>query len=963
MADHGGAAGRAETTASILRALSTLAPEQRRVDHDVSGTGPTSMAWLGHYLPSSFAVDHVQISADANARVLPNVPNVTALADYDDLTPGTSDLAIGWLWATGLVVVDGEPTQILRPLVSRSVSVDRSIAGRLRSLGTRLKYLGNWDLWPLVADLDLAAELEQTVPFGGGALDAVGTDWQQGLVDRLTFLRTWTNDVLRASGLPPVRTLTAVGDPRSFPSPGLRVCVGAGLFAIGAPDSLRPRESLASWSNDAGAASTAFADLYLGPTRPPPPPVAVPGPFEVRSPLPLTPAQARALVHARSHPVTVVSGPPGTGKSQTAAAIALDAVDRGQSVLVATQSRMAADVLAGLLDRVPGPTPVLFGGGSRTSTLAAKLADGIEAPADTGASERAQRALADAAALHQSIAIGLGDVDAARRWSEASIALPAHLATAPRLLDPDGTCAPADARSRLARVHAVRGPVASWRRRRAERALRSAVGAPLAATVDQIAAAIELAALRDRARRADRPDPQRPARWAAFAEADARARHDLGDSIAERVANRASADARRAVGALSAALRSGRAVRRAHLLRVDVEALTDALPLWIGTLGDLESLLPARAGAFDLVILDEASMIDQMAASGALLRAKRVVVIGDPRQLRFVSFLADADVQRAISQHRLQPVADRLDLRRVSSFDLAASAAPVQFLDEHFRSVPHLIGFSAQRFYDGRLKVATRGPSNDGVRAIELRTLGGDRANGVNQVEVEAATAIAAELLTTSDLSVGIISPYRPQVDALRDALIAVVPGGVLQSGRARVGSVHGFQGTECDVVVASFGISDGTGRSRRFLEDPHLFNVLITRARRRMIVLVSVDDPPSGILADYLRWAEAPAPVPPDRGPADGWTEDVARVLRDNGTEVRVGYEIGRWTSDLVVGPPDGAIAVSTRVHPDGVDRHIERYLALHRLGWRQAEAFAPSGPSVDAVTTALALANLLTP
>ncbi|WP_421118470.1 AAA domain-containing protein [Aquihabitans daechungensis] len=171
---------------------------------------------------------------------------------------------------------------------------------------------------------------------------------------------------------------------------------------------------------------------------------------------------------------------------------------------------------------------------------------------------------------------------------------------------------------------------------------------------------------------------------------------------------------------------------------------------------------------------------------------------------------------------------------------------------------------------------------------------------------------------------------------------------------------MHGFQGTECDVVVASFGISDGSGRSRRFLEDPHLFNVLVTRAKQQMIVLVSVEDPPSGILADYLRWAADPAPRPPDHGAADAWTKQLATVLRDSGTEVRTGYEIGRWTMDLVIGPPHGAVAVTTRVHPDGIGAHIERNLSLDRMGWRQAEAF-PAGPHGDAVATALALAHLL--
>jgi hypothetical protein len=55
---------------------------------------------------------------------------------------------------------------------------------------------------------------------------------------------------------------------------------------------------------------------------------------------------------------------------------------------VATQSPHAADVLAGLLARYPGPTPVLFGDAEKRSGLAASLAAGLE----SGTAERDLRA-------------------------------------------------------------------------------------------------------------------------------------------------------------------------------------------------------------------------------------------------------------------------------------------------------------------------------------------------------------------------------------------------------------------------------------------------------------------------------------------------------------------------------------------------------------------------------------------
>ncbi len=133
-----------------------------------------------------------------------------------------------------------------------------------------------------------------------------------------------------------------------------------------------------------------------------------------------------------------------------------------------------------------------------------------------------------------------------------------------------------------------------------------------------------------------------------------------------------------AVAALATALRSGRSSRREQLRRLNDEKLTTALPLWVGTLSDVEDLLPATAAQFDLVILDEASSIDQVLAAPALLRGARAVVAGDPNQLRQVSFLADEQRQAVLAAHGLEEfpeLAARLDVRCNSVFDVAAGAA------------------------------------------------------------------------------------------------------------------------------------------------------------------------------------------------------------------------------------------------------------------------------------------------
>jgi hypothetical protein len=742
--------------------------------------------------------------------------------------------------------------------------------------------------------------------------------------------------------------------------PGLRIHLGYGLYASGTVDLRRPRDTLSTWARSGSTASTAFAAMYL----PWEPGVAGPeaGERPVRCPLPLSPPQREVVRRARHEAVTVVAGPPGTGKSQTAVAIALDEVAAGRSVLVATQSAVAADVLADLLERVPGPDPVRFGGGRKARSLADRLGDGAPPPPPDDAVDRTlARADADEAALREAAAADFWFVRNVNEWHRESLTINADAAFAPRLFDGTTSVHLPELHVLFGRASITKG-LRRWWARRSERKLRELLGAPADATLPDIQRAMSLAMRRDQYQRAGtRSARDAERRLDAWADAADRADRAWAAHLDGEVRGRIANAERQAVGALATALRSGQATRRNLLQSIDVRALTRALPLWIGTLGEIETLLPATPGAFDLVILDEASQIDQISASAALLRAKRAVVIGDPRQLRFVSFVADRSVDAAVADHDAHDLRARLDIRRVSAFDLAASTAPVTTLDEHYRSVPHLIGFSARRFYDGRLHVATTHPRTEGVCAIEVRALDGLRTDGINQVEVAAAVDEVEAVLDADDLTtIGVVSPYRAQVDAI-DALIAErIDISRLERGRVRIGTVHQFQGGECDVVVASFAVGGASDRGRPFLEDPNLFNVLVTRARRRMVVLQSGEAPRTGLLADYLRWASSAPGRPPD-GSADlRWTNDLADVLRDAAVPVRVAYPAGRWTVDLVIGDGERAVAVTTGEHPDGPEAHLDRYAALRRAGWRQAEAF-PSTTDWDPIPAALALARLV--
>lgn len=337
------------------------------------------------------------------------------------------------------------------------------------------------------------------------------------------------------------------------------------------------------------------------------------------------------------------------------------------------------------------------------------------------------------------------------------------------------------------------------------------------------------------------------------------------------------------------------------------------------------------------------------------------MVVGDPRQLRFVSFVADVDVADALRRYQLD---DRADVRRVSAYDLSAGAAPVVWLDEHFRSVPHLIEFSARRFYQAderqTLAIATRHPRNEVLDAIDVIRVRSQRLRrGVNRPEVTAAVETVRRLAADGVTSIGVITPFRAQADAIESALAAALSVEELERLAVRVGTVHAFQGNEAHTVVVSLGLTDDDSASRvRFVTDPQLFNVMVTRARQRLIVITSLSQP-DGLIGEFLAYGDA-GPRPPAEVAGVGWVGQLADELRAIGVPVRVGYPVGRWRVDLCVGEGAQAVGLNCVVHSDGVAATLARQRALLRAGWRMLDAY-PSRWSGDPVRAALDLSARL--
>ncbi|MEY2571049.1 MAG: hypothetical protein QOE63_1399 [Acidimicrobiaceae bacterium] len=568
-----------ELTGRVLRAFADLAPTGRPARDRDHIDAP--LVWLGGEGCSHF---HSLLQPYV-ARRIPLRPSkeLKRAAALDRLNHQARMVRLGIIWAAGTVKTDEGAMRLVTPLVSIPVHVNHQI-------GTYyLDVAGDYALTSLVEDRVDAIRLEQRLPENPQELQSIriGSPLQQ-----------WSNAVLLAAGLP-TATIVDAANPLGRTTGDLAIVPGGGLYFAGPQASVSRRAVLGAWSSARGIGSSAFAAIYGvgdGPSTGPD------GVTRVISPLVLTEAQTAVVRRARTQRIVAVSGAPGNGKTHTACAVAIDAVARGAKVLVATKSSYASDVLADMLRRQPGPIPVVFGDSEQREHVARELAEGLKAVPFSGAArsfehaadEQLRRVDVLRTAAARALAVEI-DVERSNREVATVAALTVDVAG---IFAPSTDLARATAMLVELRGLSSGGWLARRRARRIEARLRQVAQAAPDLPIETIEDALGAARRRREAiELTNQGGLDMTQLWTELEACEHELRRLVGEAVERRaVASRTDDDARRAVAALARALRAGRASRRELLALLDGSALLDALPLWVGTLGDIDDLLPASAG-------------------------------------------------------------------------------------------------------------------------------------------------------------------------------------------------------------------------------------------------------------------------------------------------------------------------------------------------------------------------------
>lgn len=248
-------------------------------------------------------------------------------------------------------------------------------------------------------------------------------------------------------------------------------------------------------------------------------------------------------------------------------------------------------------------------------------------------------------------------------------------------------------------------------------------------------------------------------------------------------------------------------------------------PIILSTTHSLSNCI-SKNYMFDYVIIDEASQVDIVTGALAFNCAKNAVIVGDLKQLpNVVSEEFKRLTKSILKKYNIAEGYSYGDESLLSSITKIYPEIKKTLLKEHYRCNPKIIGFCNEKFYNNELIILTE--NNEEKPLIVYKTNKGNHARGkFNQREIDVILKEAIPELKTKE-SIGIISPYRKQVNTIKNQI---------ENNKIEVDTVHKYQGREKDIII----LTTVSNEINDFIDSENLINVAVSRAVNKLVLVVS---------------------------------------------------------------------------------------------------------------------------
>lgn len=275
-------------------------------------------------------------------------------------------------------------------------------------------------------------------------------------------------------------------------------------------------------------------------------------------------------------------------------------------------------------------------------------------------------------------------------------------------------------------------------------------------------------------------------------------------------------------------------------LRINEELFSEARVISCTLVGSANRILNGKK--FSTLFIDEAAQALEAACWIAIRKAGRVILAGDHQQLPPTIKCYEA-ARGGLDRTLMQQIAEN-------------KPQCVSLLKVQYRMNEAIMHFSSEWFYHGQVQ---SDPSVQHRSILDLDTpiqwidtagldcneeFVGESFGRINKPEAELSIRqlkeyirkIGKERILEERIDIGLISPYKAQVQYLRQR--------IKQDSEFRpfrhlltINTVDGFQGQERDIILISLVRANEQGEIG-FLRDLRRMNVAMTRARMKLIIM-----------------------------------------------------------------------------------------------------------------------------
>jgi very-short-patch-repair endonuclease len=391
------------------------------------------------------------------------------------------------------------------------------------------------------------------------------------------------------------------------------------------------------------------------------------------------------------------------------------------------------------------------------------------------------------------------------------------------------------------------------------------------------------------------------------------------------------------------------------------EVLLGKIPLLAVTNLSTMRMFPSTDPAqFDLLVIDEASQCDVASTIPLLFRAKRVCVIGDPKQLKAVHQMKVSAHMHLKDKYNVQHQDFApYDYLGFSFFDLAnhwCLRERTSLLREHFRCHPRIAAYCNDVSYNNALRVLT---DEGNLASTPMGRTGFHWSNVVGSCErvpqggsickeeVNEVIRIVREIADNEQnaFTLGVVAPFRAQANRIKDGLEKVLPTKVWDRLALLVETADGFQGDERDIIIFTVTCQPDIHRGSLWFvsQDKNRWNVAVSRARALLHIVGNLEFcsssqvPHIRRLADHASGVKLTREEPFDSPPEKEFHE----ALKSAGIETVPQHPLAGYKLDLAV--PNARLDIEV----DGREFHLDQFgnrqssdvwrdMTIESLGWK---------------------------